>query len=141
MAFEQSHKEIINRFKTRKTREESQPCYYHYDKWHAKCVLLVIFMQTKKTQNRMYTVQDKRLHNLNYANIAFTEILLVFPIVFFALKVLSDEFINLSENICYHNPFCKASLNYQNNCFQTIHELSGMLSLFSHTLWQDQVFF
>lgn len=98
-------------------------------------------MQTKKTQNRIYSVQDKRLHNLNYANIAFTEILLVFPTVFFALKVLSDEFINLSENICYHNPFCKASLNYQNNCFQTIHELSGMISLFSHTLWQDQVFF
>ena len=34
----------------------------------------------------MYTVQDKRLHDLNNANIAFTEILLGFPTVFFCFK-------------------------------------------------------
>lgn len=134
MAFEQSHKEIINRFKTRKTVKNHSLVItiMTNDMPNVSCQLFLC--KQKKTQNRIYSVQDKRLHNLNYANIAFTEILLVFPTVFFALKVLSDEFINLSENICYHNPFCKASLNYQNNCFQTIHELSGMLSLFSHTL-------
>ena len=124
MAFEQSHKEIINRFKARKTREESQACYNHYDRWHAKCVLLVIFMQTKKHKTGCIPYRINVSMTSTMQTLPLLKFCWVFQQFFFALKVLSDEFINLSENIFYHNPFCKASLNYQNNCFQTIHELA-----------------